>query len=298
MLTNDAISIVIPVYNAEETLAALMKRLATVLPALAPSYEIILVNDGSRDHSWEIVKELARSIPAIHGIDLMRNYGQHNATLVGIRAAKGPIIITMDDDGQHPPEEIGKLLEKLAEGYDLVYGYAIRPQHEWWRNPLTGVAKWFLEKMSLFPNALRNSAFRVFRAPVRAAFVNCQTPYPIVDVLLRWGTNRIGFVAVRHAVRQSGRSSSTVLRLITLVMHAVTAYSIAPVRWVEMAGVGLALLGIYFIALGTPMAGTLWVATGMIVAAIGLAGEYAVRAYHAALGKPQAVVREETGRKP
>src|SRR2546430_1642044 len=116
------ISVVVPVYNSEATLEAFVQRLEMVLSSLASSRELILVNDDSRDGSWKIIDKISREKSWVRGINLMRNYGQHNALLCGIRAATFDTIITMDDDLQNPPEEIAKLLAKLNEGLDVVYG--------------------------------------------------------------------------------------------------------------------------------------------------------------------------------
>ena len=117
-----SISVVTPVYNGEGSVAELCRRLGEVLPQLALEHEIILVNDGSRDRSWDVISELSSRSPAVRGFNLMRNYGQHNALLCGIRAAKYDVIVTMDDDLQHPPEAIAQLLARLDEGFDVVYG--------------------------------------------------------------------------------------------------------------------------------------------------------------------------------
>ena len=117
-----SISVVTPVYNSEASIAELCRRLSEVLPRIATEYEIILVNDGSRDRSWETISELSSRFSTVRGLNLMRNYGQHNALLCGIRAAKYDVIVTMDDDLQHPPEEIPRLLEQLEQGFDVVYG--------------------------------------------------------------------------------------------------------------------------------------------------------------------------------
>src|ERR1044072_9344444 len=117
-----SISAVTPVYNGEPSIAELCRRLTEVLPKVATEYEIILVNDGSRDRSWKIISELSSQFPAVRGLNLMRNYGQHNALLCGIRAAKYELIVTVDDDLQHPPEQIPRLLARLEEGFDVVYG--------------------------------------------------------------------------------------------------------------------------------------------------------------------------------
>lgn len=128
------ISVIIPVYNSEQTLTALMQRLQPVLEAQTTEYELVLVNDGSSDQSWDVICELSVEHSWLRGINLMRNYGQHNALLCGIRSARYEIIVTMDDDLQNPPEEIPKLLEKLDEGYDVVYGTPQKEQHGFWRD--------------------------------------------------------------------------------------------------------------------------------------------------------------------
>ena len=131
--TQNNISVVIPVYNSEDTLDELISRLNQVLPAISQMYETILVNDGSSDQSWNTITRLSQDQPGVRGINLMRNYGQHNALLCGVRAAQYEIIVTLDDDLQHPPEEIPKLLPPLARGYDVVYGTPDRQQQPFWQ---------------------------------------------------------------------------------------------------------------------------------------------------------------------
>src|SRR4029077_9950495 len=132
-LERRSLSVVTAVYNGEATLAELCRRLGEVLPRVATQHEIILVNDGSRDRSWEVISELSSRSPAVRGLNLMRNYGQHNALLCGIRAAKYEVIVTMDDDLQHPPEEIPRLLETLEQGFDVVYGAPKEERHGFMR---------------------------------------------------------------------------------------------------------------------------------------------------------------------
>src|SRR5438094_6220863 len=138
----DGISVVVPVYNSEASLTPLVDRLHEVLPQLASEWEIILVNDGSRDRSWEVVRELAASHVRVRGINMLRNFGQANALLAAIRAARYRTTVTMDDDLQHPPEEIPKLLDGLASGADVVYGTPGRMQHGLWRNFFSRFTKW------------------------------------------------------------------------------------------------------------------------------------------------------------
>ena len=135
------ISVVVPVYNSELILPELVKRLEPALTSLSVRFEVVFINDGSRDQSWKVIQELSRSFPWVRGINLMRNYGQHNALLCGIRAARFDIIVTMDDDLQHPPEELPKLLARMDEGLDVVYGFPEHQQHCLLRDAASGLTK-------------------------------------------------------------------------------------------------------------------------------------------------------------
>ena len=196
------VSVVVPVFNSEATLPLLVQRLRPVLASCASAAEVILVNDGSGDRSWEVICELAARQEGIRGICLMRNYGQHNALLCGIRAARHEIIVTMDDDLQHPPEEIPKLLDKLAEGYDVVYGTPLQPPHGFWRNLASRITKLALQSAVGAEVARHVSAFRAFRTPLREAFANYHGPFVSFDVLLAWGGG-----SVRRR-RRSARSAT------------------------------------------------------------------------------------------
>ena len=132
-LTANAISVVVPVYNSADDISDLVARLEPILKASCDAFEVILVNDGSRDGSWQAIGEVVQQAPFVRGLDLLRNYGQHNALLAGIQAARHEVIVTMDDDLQHPPEEIPRLVEELAKGYDVVYGTPQNPRHGLWR---------------------------------------------------------------------------------------------------------------------------------------------------------------------
>ena len=144
--TARAISVVVPVYNSELILPVLIKRLEPVLASLADPFEVVLVNDGSRDQSWRVIQELSRSFPWVRGVNLMRNYGQHNALLCGLRVARFDTLVTMDDDLQHPPEEIHKLLKKSGEGYDVVYGSSRSGRQGLWRELASRITRWVLRR--------------------------------------------------------------------------------------------------------------------------------------------------------
>ena len=185
------VSIVIPVYNSQNILPLLITELDQVINALGPKYEIILVNDGSHDESWQVINELANTNSRIHSFDLIRNFGQHNALLCGIRQAKFDVIVTLDDDLQNPPDEIPKLLAKLQEGYDVVYGSPQKIRENIWRKFASDLLRLVLSKMMGSENASKVSSFRAFRTQLRDAFANYSNPKVFIDVLLTWGGTRI-----------------------------------------------------------------------------------------------------------
>src|SRR5450759_5288355 len=169
-LSFSSCSVVIPVFNAELSLELLISRLAKVMPEVVPVFEVILVNDGSHDQSWKVICGLSHLYPFVQGINLRRNYGQDNALLCGIRAARCEVIVTMDDDLQHPPEELPKLLCKLDEGFDVVYGSPRKLPHSFWRNLSSRVVKKMLAFVMQIQTVQALSAFRAFRTDLREAF--------------------------------------------------------------------------------------------------------------------------------
>src|ERR1039457_5093437 len=219
-------SIVIPVFNAQNTLRPLVQALASV-PELH-SLELILVNDASRDNSWEVICQLAAQHDWIRGINLSRNYGQHNALLCGIRAATREVTITMDDYLQNAPEEMPRMLAKLREGYDVVYG---TPQNE--------IA---LESAMGAPTARSVSAFRVFRTHLRAAFEKYSGPYVSIDVLLTWGTERFAAIPVVNSPRTIGVSSYTVRKLVVHALNMITGFSTLPLQFASFRRRNLLIL--------------------------------------------------------
>src|SRR5918993_1012102 len=165
-----AVSVVVPVYNSEQTLDELVSRLRTAVSRAPGDLEILLVNDGSRDRSWEVVQRLAAAHPEVHGISLVRNHGQHNALLCGIRDARGAVIVTMDDDLQNRPEDLPALVARVTEGFDVVYGVPRRQQWGLARNLASRVTKVVLQSSMGARTAAMVSGFRAMRADVRDAF--------------------------------------------------------------------------------------------------------------------------------
>ena len=299
------LSIVIPVYNSADTLNLLVEKLEEVLPEISQQFEIILVNDGSRDESWRTIELLMRSHPAVRGINLMRNYGQHNALLCGVRAAQGDIIVTMDDDLQHPPKEIPVLLSRLNEGFDVVYGSPRKMPHSLWRNLASRISKKSLSWVMGVKTVREISAFRCFRTQLRDAFKNYQSPGVILDVLLSWGTTRFTHVVVDENPREFGQSNYTFSKLARQVFLILTGFSTLPLRFASWLGFFFVLFGIgiflyvlyiYFIHGSIPgfpfLASIISLFSGVQLFALGLIGEYLARVFDRSTDRPPYVIRE------
>jgi glycosyltransferase involved in cell wall biosynthesis len=304
------ISVVVPVFNGENSLRELATRLPSVLGALCENYELILVNDGSEDGSWKMITQLAAEHAWIRGIDLMRNYGQHNAVLCGIRAAEHEIVVTLDDDLQHPPEEIPKLIQKLAEGYDVVYGIPEKKQHGIWRILASLVTRWTMRSMlgRKVPNDF--SAFRALRTQTRDAFKQYHSPFVSVDVLLTWASTRFVSIKVRHDARQFGASTYTFRKLLSYVPVMITGYSALPLRFASLAGFAFTIfgflvlvyvLGRYFILGGSLpgfpfLASTIAIFAGVQLFALGVIGEYLAQMHFRTMDRPIYTIRSTTKR--
>ncbi len=303
-----AISVVVPVYNSQDTLEELIDRLKATLEPITSSYEVVLVNDGSRDRSWERVEKLAADHPEVRGINLMRNYGQHNALLAGIRAVRHETIVTMDDDLQHPPEEIPFLLEKLSEGYDVVYGVPKHLPHSLWRNFTSRFTKRAMAIAMGIGNIQDISAFRCFRTELRNAFSSYQSPNLLLDVLLSWGTTKFGVVAVDHHPRKVGKSNYNFFKLFNQMLLILTGFSTAPLRVASLVGFTFTLFGLVVLVYvigryalqgsvpGFPfLASVITVFSGAQLFAIGIIGEYLARIFNRSMERPTYVIQQELG---
>jgi undecaprenyl-phosphate 4-deoxy-4-formamido-L-arabinose transferase len=302
------LSVVIPVYRSAAILPELLQRLEPVLAAVASRFEILLVDDASPDESWSVIEKLAAQHP-VRGISLGRNYGQHAAVLAGILEARGELVVTLDDDLQHPPEEIPKLLAKLAEGFDVVYGTPLEEQHGWLRDLASQVTKLALQSAMGAAVARDVSAFRAFRTRLREAFRDYRSPYVSIDVLLTWGTSRFAAVRVRHDPRRSGSSNYTFARLASHALNMATGFSVAPLRFASLVGFAFtlfgtavlaAVLGRYFLE-GTSVPGFPFIASviaifsGAQLFALGIIGEYLARMHFRTMGRPPFTVRGRVG---
>lgn len=305
------VSVVVPVYNSATSLEKLLTRLDVVLKDrflgdLGLAAEVILVNDGSRDDSWEIVQGLCERYPYVQGVNMMRNYGQHNALLYGIRAARRELIVTIDDDLQHPPEEIPKLLAELDKGFDVVYGTPVEEHHGLLRDVASKVTKIALQNAMGAETARKVSAFRVFRTQLRDAFAQYQGSFVSIDVLLTWGSTRFSSVPVAHVERPYGVSNYTVRKLIIHAMNMMTGFSVLPLQLASLMGFAMTFLGLgvlvyvftrYALYGGRVpgfsfMASLVSIFSGAQMFALGIIGEYLARMHFRSLERPTYSVRE------
>ena len=303
-----SISVIVPVYNGELTLPELVRRLEPVLMVLAKKYELVLVNDGSRDQSWAIIQRLAAENSRVRGINLMRNYGQHNALLCGIRAARCETVVTLDDDLQHAPEDMPKLVAKLEEGFDVVYGTPEREPHGLWRGVASKLTKFALQHVMGAKLARNVSAYRALRTHLRVAFLRYQSPSVSLDVLLTWGTTRFAAITVPHHPRAAGRSNYTLRALIIHALTLMTGFSVWPLQVASAIGFGFTVFGIlvfvYVVARflvegrsvpGFPfLASLIAIFSGAQMFALGIIGEYLARMHFRMMERPTYVVWEST----
>ncbi len=303
------LSIIVPLYKSLECLPMLYQRLTGCLEVIGRDYEIILVDDGGQDGSWEYIRDLARTDARIKAIRLSRNYGQHNALLCGIRAASREILITIDDDLQNPPEEIPRLLARLDEGFDVAYGTPDRERHGFLRDMASVVTKLVLQGAMGAPTARKVSAFRAFRTRLRAAFDRFHSPFLSIDVLLTWGTARFSAVTVRHDERALGASHYTLAKLLTHALNMVTGFSTLPLRMASWMGFASAFLGILILAFvvgrflivggsvpGFPfLASIIAIFSGAQLFSLGVMGEYLARMHSRSMAKPAYLMESAIG---
>lgn len=300
-------SVVVPVYNSADTLPELIKRLSQVFSSINRSYEIITIDDGSKDSSWNELKKLQKqNHNNLTAIQLMRNFGQHNAIMCGFRAASGRFIITLDDDLQNPPEEIPKLIEKIErEELDLVYGYYKEKKHHLVRNLGSNLTQWFYRAAFNRDNGV--SAFRIIRRELIDCANNYNRNYTYLDGLFAWNSTRISEIQVQHDNRRVGESGYSARKLIVLATNLFTNFTLLPLQLVSLLGITMALFGfvaaIYYTYakivndIAVPGFASVMIAivcfSGIQLLSIGVIGEYLGRLHINSNQKPQYVVRTE-----
>jgi undecaprenyl-phosphate 4-deoxy-4-formamido-L-arabinose transferase len=300
------ISVVIPVYNEEAGLAKLFARLYPALDALATTYEIVFVNDGSRDRSAEILSDQFRLRPDVTRVVLFNgNYGQHMAILAGFEATRGDIVVTLDADLQNPPEEIGKLVEKMREGYDYVGSIRRDRQDSAWRTYASRAMNRLREAITHIKMTDQGNMLRAYGRNVIDLINACSEVNTFVPALAYTFSRKPAEVIVEHEERSAGESKYSFYSLIRLNFDLVTGFSLVPLQIFSMLGIGLSFASAALFVLlvmrrflfGAEVQGvfTLFAIAfflmGVILFGIGLVGEYVGRIYQQVRGRPRYVVQ-------
>ena len=301
------ISFLVPVYRSADSLPELYDRLSVEFDNLAGGFELIFIEDCGGDRSWEVINSLAANDKRVRGLRMSRNYGQHNALLCGIREARGETIVTLDDDLQHPPEEVTKLLSKLNDGFDVVYGPPEQEQHGLLRDLASKITKFALQGAMGTANARQVSALRVFRTSLREAFADYRCPTVNIDVLLTWATTNFTAVQVKHEPRKFGESGYTVKKLMAHALNMVTGFSTRPLQLASLMGFSFGIFGVIILAyvltqwiiVGSAVPGFAFLASiitifsGAQLLALGVIGEYLARMHFRTMERPPYLIREK-----
>lgn len=289
--TQPRVSAVIPVFNSEDTVAETVRRTVEFLTARRTPYEVILVNDGSHDDSWEIIKAEAENDPRVVAINLLKNYGQHNANMCGLRASTGDYVVTLDDDLQNPPEEIDGLLAAAQAGHDVVFARFKQKQASGVRR----LGSWMIGLMNrrIFgqPRDLVVSNFRILRRDVVDRICASGSSYPYITGLALLHSGNPGNVITEHNQRASGDSNYGPTRIARLVLTILFSYSVFPLRLMAAVGAVIALtscgIGVVYLILGllgaqqvpgwTTLVVLLSFLNGIVILMLSMLGEYIVR---------------------
>lgn len=311
-LSKFSVSVVVPVFGSATTLNDLVERTTATLDGTVSEYEIILVDDGSPQETWDVCADLGRSNTKVRSVRLMRNFGQHNALLCGIRLAAFSTVVTIDDDLQTPPEEIPKLLAELTSDVDVVYGTKGEEHYGLARGLATRVTKMVLKNAVGADIAAKITSFRALRTELRDGFADFTGPYTSIDVLLTWSTERFATVPVRHDERIAGTSGYTFRKLVTHTLNLVTGFTVFPLQLAGLIGFVAVFLGLIILAyvLGrffvvrdalpgfTFLASSVVIFSGAQLLALGIIGEYLARMHFRSMDRPVFVVRTDTNNEP
>lgn len=303
-LNAPAYSIVIPVYQSARMLPELHQRLTAVMQGLGKPYEIIFVEDCGRDNAWQVLQELTKKDALVSAIQLMHNSGQSNATLCGLAHARGGVVLTMDDDLQHPPEEIPALIRALGPNVDVVMGTPKEKNHHWFRRLGSGVMHDLNCYLLGKDRSLRFTSFRLMRRGVVDGLLILRTLSPALGPMINTVTHRIVNTTVEHAPRKEGRSGYTLRRLFAQTMSNLIGYSMLPLRLLAVIGgagivlsIGFAIgLVLHYLKGGvvpgwTSIALLLVMLSGFNFFAFAIIGEYVLRILQRVNATPQYFVR-------
>lgn len=306
MRNNDIeISIVVPVYNSSQTLDELTARIIKVLEKLVPeNFELIFVNDGSTDSSWQVLTELTYQNSKLTTVNLTKNFGQHNALMCGLSKAIGKYIVTIDDDLQTPPEEIPKLYDEIKKGNDVVYGIHTRKGWGNVRNLGSNIVQYVFRKT--FKTKIKITSFRIIRRDILELVLSYNKSFTYIDGLLSWYSSKIGNVHVEHIERKTGKSGYTFGKLLVLALNMLTNFTIAPLQFASILGLIFSLLGLFIglliliikLVKGIEVSGyasiiiSVTMLSGVQLLTVGILGEYIGRIHINISKRPQYAVRE------
>jgi glycosyltransferase involved in cell wall biosynthesis len=292
MVATPTYSVVIPVYNSAKIVSLVIARTMAFFEKQDWSYEIILVNDGSRDNSWQVIAAQAAQLPHVIAINLLRNYGQHNAVFCGIAQSRGQYVITIDDDLQNPPEEIIHLVNQMQDGnHDVVFGRFRQKQHSLGRRVGSGLIRMINNNVFYCPADIVPSNFRLMHRAVINRMLGYKTAYPYTTGLALMFAQSIGNVWVEHRERHEGKSNYNLVRILSLVLRILFNYSVWPLRLVTVTGFIISFVS-FFIGIvlvirklldniqiegWTGIMVMLAILNGLIILMLGMLGEYTVR---------------------
>ena len=301
------VSFVIPCYRSAKTVGAVTREIGETMAAMPQyDYEIVLVNDCSPDDTWEAIRQLAANDKHIAAVDLAKNFGQHAALMCGMRHSRGDFVVCLDDDGQTPADEVGKLLEKLEEGYDVVYASYEDKRESGFRRFGSDVNRRMTEIMLGKPKELELTSYFAARRFLVEEMLRYEHCYPYVMGLVLRSTKRICNVPVHHRAREEGRSGYTLAKLLSLWMNGFTSFSVKPLRIATYSGAFLACIGFLYALVVlirrftvnlAPMGWTtttilILIIGGLNLLLLGLVGEYVGRVFMCVNATPQYVERE------
>lgn len=302
------ISFVIPCYRSALTIEKVLCEIETTMLSRRKdfTYEIICVNDGSPDDTAKVLSELCDSHPALVFVDLTRNFGQHSALMAGFNNVSGELVLCLDDDGQTPADELFSLVDKLDEGYDLVYASYPEKKHNLFRRWGSSFNRLCSHILVGTAKELKTSSYFVCRRFVVDSATKYTNPYPYVAGLLHQATRRVTSVSVQHRERKTGRSGYTLKKLLSLWSNNLTAFSVIPLRIATFIGMGVSVIG-FITAIVTvvnkllhpevmegwsSLMAVLLVIGGLLMLLIGVLGEYVGRIYISLNNLPQFLIRE------
>ena len=308
---NNKISIIIPCYKSENSIGEVVGEIINVFHKHNDyKYEIILINDCSPDNVWEKIKEISDNSLDVIGVNLSKNFGQHSAIMAGLSISSGDIAISVDDDGQVPVDEVFKIINKLDEGYDVVYGiYKTHHNNKSFRGFGTfmnqKMAEWLLGK----PKELQTTSFFAMRKFVIDEICRYRHPFPYLSGLILRTTTRIGMVEVDHRKRLYGKSTYSISSLLKLWLNGFTAFSVKPLRIASFIGGCCSVMGFLYgivviikkiispnVAIGySSLMSVLLFVSGIIMLILGIMGEYIGRLYICMNESPQFVIRDIYG---